>query len=71
MRTIVVVRVPDAAGAAAKAVVRIDVDYVQSPVTSGSRLIQGQLDSPQRDSSPPPFWTWFIENPRAERQLAI
>jgi hypothetical protein len=28
----------------------------------------GQL---RHDQSPPPFWTWFIENPREDGRLAI
>jgi hypothetical protein len=68
MKTIVVIWVPtpDAGSAAEKAVVSLDLHFDQSPVTAGVRA-----NEDRRDSSMSPFWTWFIENPRAADRIAI
>lgn len=47
-----------------KAVASPNPDSFQSSVSSGLGRAQGSLESPERDHATPPFWTWFIENPR-------
>jgi hypothetical protein len=66
MKTIVVVWVParDAGPSAEKAVAQPNLDGFQSPLSPAIRITKGGIESPKRDQSPPPFWTWFIENPR-------
>ncbi|MEY2504388.1 MAG: hypothetical protein QOG27_668 [Verrucomicrobiota bacterium] len=42
--------------------------FEQRPVVNnGNNGVQPLL----REQSPPPFWTWFIQNPREDGQLAI
>ena len=37
----------------------------QSSARPGIGITKARLESPEREQAPPPFWTWFIENPRA------
>jgi hypothetical protein len=66
MKTIVVVCVPtrDAGLSAEKAVARPNLDGFQSSVSPEVRGTKGRIESPKREQSTAPFWTWFIENPR-------
>ena len=61
MRTIVVVCVPTRdAGLSG-----LNNGSFQWGVDSGTRIMSRSLKPSKRKESTPPFWTWFIENPRS------
>jgi hypothetical protein len=66
MKTILVVCVPtrDAGLAAKKASAGLNLDGFQSSVSPANRAVNGRIESSKREQPTPPFWTWFIENPR-------
>jgi hypothetical protein len=41
------------------------LDGFQSAVSPRIGTTTGRLESPAREQAVLPFWTWFIENPRA------
>jgi hypothetical protein len=66
MKTIVVVCVPtrDAGLSAEKTVAGPNNASLQRYDHSGFGITGRSLKPSKRDQSMPPFWTWFIENPR-------
>ncbi len=66
MQTIVVIGVPkrDAEPSAEQASVGSINDRSQESIDGGARRTNRSSTSSERDEVTPPFWTWFIENPR-------
>jgi hypothetical protein len=48
-----------------------NLDRCGSSVSSGTGITKARLDLPEPEQATPPFWTWFIENPREISQPAI
>jgi hypothetical protein len=66
MKTIVVVCVPTRDGglSAKKAIAVPNNGTLPGCDDLGIQGASRSLESPKREQSTPPFWTWFIENPR-------
>jgi hypothetical protein len=48
-----------------KAAAQPNLDCFQSSARLGTGITEARRESSEREQATPPFWTWFIENPRA------
>jgi hypothetical protein len=69
MKAILVVCVPvcQVNVSSEKAAAQPNLDWFQSSDRPGTAITKARREALEREQATPPFWTWFVENPRRRR----